>query len=322
MIRDIMARARRYKIMVLDTQGRSRWRFTITNSSLTIVTVFMLATFIGGVFLALQATTRQNILREAARIRAQNEDLKLLQMAVDKALPEAQQVEQRAALTFSQVWSKSGLGPQPQLLGQGPITQRDAVRILDAQRLPPPNIDLWDVPNELNRMVYESPKLHSQLSELLEYFHDADRLLSNTPSIKPTTSKWQTSGFGRRKDPMTGQRLMHKGIDLAGQVGDPIFAPADGVVIFRGRRGGYGQSIVLDHGYGIQTHFAHLNKYVIRLGDVVSRGQVIAEMGNTGKSTGPHLHYEVRRFGQPLDPEAFVMNYGLMILFSKQNSKR
>ena len=107
---------------------------------------------------------------------------------------------------------------------------------------------------------------------------------------------------------MTGQRLMHKGLDLAGRTGDPINAPADGVVIYAGWRGGYGQTVVIDHGFGIQTHFAHLNAYDVRVGDSVKRGDLIAEMGSTGKSTGPHLHYEVRRMGQPLDPVAFIMD--------------
>jgi murein DD-endopeptidase MepM/ murein hydrolase activator NlpD len=87
-----------------------------------------------------------------------------------------------------------------------------------------------------------------------------------------------------------------------------ILAPADGMVIWLGGRGGYGKTVVLDHGYGVQSHFAHLNSYRVQLGQRVHRGEVIAEMGSTGISTGPHLHYEVRRHGRPLDPRNFILD--------------
>ena len=87
-----------------------------------------------------------------------------------------------------------------------------------------------------------------------------------------------------------------------------VFAPADGKVIWTGVRGGYGQVVVLDHGWGLQTHFAHLSKYLVERGDQVKRGEPIAEMGNTGRSTGPHLHYEVRQDGFPTDPRNFILD--------------
>ena len=107
---------------------------------------------------------------------------------------------------------------------------------------------------------------------------------------------------------MHGGLVMHKGVDFAGYTGMPVVAPADGVVIWTGTRGGYGRTVVIDHGNGIQTHFAHLNRYDVRRGDHVARGEVVAEMGSTGKSTGPHLHYEVRRYGEPVDPLSFILN--------------
>ena len=101
---------------------------------------------------------------------------------------------------------------------------------------------------------------------------------------------------------------MHKGLDLGGQTGMEIACPADGVVIFTGHRGGYGVTVVVHHGFGLQTHYAHLSRYMVRVGQRVQRGEVIALMGSTGKSTGPHLHYEVRRNGEPLDPEKFILD--------------
>lgn len=150
--------------------------------------------------------------------------------------------------------------------------------------------------------------LETRLSERLEYFQDASELLAHTPSIRPTKTPWLTSSFGKRRDPMSGRWVMHKGLDLAGAIGLKVMAPADGVVIFVGRRGGYGQTVVVDHGFGLQTHFAHLSRFLVKRGASVRRGEAIAEMGNTGKSTGPHLHYEVRVHGSPIDPRPFILD--------------
>ncbi|MCK5689615.1 M23 family metallopeptidase [Myxococcota bacterium] len=155
----------------------------------------------------------------------------------------------------------------------------------------------------------QSGKLLETLDSLSEYFRDAEKLLSHTPALRPTPSIWVTSRFGIRNDPIhRSLMLMHKGLDLGGPSGMPIYAPAKGRVIFIGNRGGYGRVVILDHGYGIQTHYAHLSAYRVSVGGTVKRGQLIALMGNTGKSTGPHLHYEVRRNGLPLDPELFILD--------------
>jgi murein DD-endopeptidase MepM/ murein hydrolase activator NlpD len=117
-----------------------------------------------------------------------------------------------------------------------------------------------------------------------------------------------TSSFGRRRDPIFKTWLMHKGLDLGGHTGMDITAPADGIVIYTGWRGGYGKTVVVDHGFGLQTHYAHLSDYRVQVGQRVRRGEVLALMGSTGKSTGPHLHYEVRSNGQPLDPIRFILD--------------
>jgi murein DD-endopeptidase MepM/ murein hydrolase activator NlpD len=101
---------------------------------------------------------------------------------------------------------------------------------------------------------------------------------------------------------------MHKGIDFAADHGADVTAPADGLVIFVGNRGGYGKAVVIDHGYGIQTHYGHLSGYRVEIGQRVKRGQIVAAVGNTGRSTGTHLHYEVRYNGIPQDPEKYILD--------------
>jgi murein DD-endopeptidase MepM/ murein hydrolase activator NlpD len=142
-----------------------------------------------------------------------------------------------------------------------------------------------------------------------DYFAVHDILLATTPSVRPTRSRLLTSAFGLRTDPYTDRQVMHKGVDYAADQGAEVLAPADGCVVFAGNRGnGYGQSIVLDHGFGVQTHYAHLSRFTVHVGERVRRGQVLGAVGNTGRSTVAHLHYEVRFQGIPQDPEQFILD--------------
>jgi murein DD-endopeptidase MepM/ murein hydrolase activator NlpD len=115
-----------------------------------------------------------------------------------------------------------------------------------------------------------------------------------------------TSGFGMRHDPLHGELRRHDGVDIAAPVGTPIRAPKDGVVRFAGDRGGYGNVVYLDHGDGTESRYAHCDALAVRAGQVVRSGDVIASVGSTGRSTGPHLHLELRANGAALDPSALV----------------
>lgn len=146
-------------------------------------------------------------------------------------------------------------------------------------------------------------------------------LLNIIPSGSPITKEVViTSPYGKRVHPVSGQTKEHHGVDLRLNIGDPIIAPAMGKVSFAGVQNGYGNVVKVDHFYGFQTVYAHLNKILVKEGDIVGKGKIIAEGGNTGVSTGPHLHYEVKYNGETLDPENF-MNWDkekFNILFEKE----
>lgn len=162
------------------------------------------------------------------------------------------------------------------------------------------------LPDRLDALVDEAMRNERSLAELHRYFEEQRSLLASTPSVWPARG-WVTSDFGSRLDPYTAERVMHKGIDIANRPGTPVLAPADGVVVFSGMEGGYGKVLVVDHGYGVKTRFGHLLKLDVGLGEQVKRGQTIGEMGSTGRSTGPHLHYEVRVNGVPENPRKFLL---------------
>ncbi|WP_456324431.1 peptidoglycan DD-metalloendopeptidase family protein [Desulfonauticus submarinus] len=161
--------------------------------------------------------------------------------------------------------------------------------------------------NFLEQLTTQTKLEKVRQEQLIELLKNKQAILASTPSIWPTQG-WISSGFGYRISPFTGQREFHKGLDISGPVGTPIIAPADGVVVFCGVNGGYGLSLLIDHGNGISTRYAHLQKAVVKKGERVKRGEIIAYMGNSGRSTGPHLHYEVRINGVPVNPLHYILN--------------
>ena len=146
-----------------------------------------------------------------------------------------------------------------------------------------------------------------QQQTLVSFLRENKDALLSTPSIWPAKG-YLTSGFGYRSSPFTGRGSMHKGVDISNHIGTPVWAPARGAVTFSGPDSGYGICIVIDHGNNISTRYAHLSKSLVSVGQYVQRGDVIAQLGNTGRSTGPHLHYEVLINGVNVDPLRYIMN--------------
>lgn len=162
----------------------------------------------------------------------------------------------------------------------------------------------------LDRQLY----IQSQsFDEVVKLCKENDEKLKCIPAIQPVANKdlkYTASGYGLRIDPIYNTTKFHEGMDFSANIGTPVYATGDGVVTKAGWQSGYGKIIKIDHGYGYETWYAHLNDYDVRVGQRVIRGQVIGEVGNTGKSTGPHLHYEVHVKGRVVNP----VNYYFMDL--------
>jgi murein DD-endopeptidase MepM/ murein hydrolase activator NlpD len=160
---------------------------------------------------------------------------------------------------------------------------------------------------DIERLESEATSQEESLSELEKLLQSKKEMLVHTPSIWPVHG-WVTSGFGFRTNPFTGLTQMHEGLDIANRIGTPVMAPADGIVSDTGKDSSHGNVVVISHGFGIITRFNHLNKIFVRAGQRVKRGDKIAEVGTTGKSTGPHLHYEVKVNGIPVNPARYIVN--------------
>lgn len=156
---------------------------------------------------------------------------------------------------------------------------------------------------ELN---YKSLLVEQVLQDQYELLADQKAFLAALPTRKPAIGYF-TSGFGVRRSPFGGREKMHEGLDIANYPGTTIKATADGVVVHSDIKPGYGQTVIVDHGYGLETWYAHNRKITVKKGQKVHRGDAIAQLGNSGRSTGPHLHYEVRVHGTPVDPLSYIL---------------
>ncbi len=160
---------------------------------------------------------------------------------------------------------------------------------------------------DVERLQSEATSREFSLAELEKVLQTKQEMLAHTPSIWPVQG-WVTSDFGFRTNPFTGLTQMHEGIDISNQTGTVVIAPANGFVSDIGNDWVHGKFMILSHGFGMSTRYSHLNKVLVKVGQRVKRGDKIAELGSTGKTTGPHLHYEVRLNGMPVNPMRYILN--------------
>jgi murein DD-endopeptidase MepM/ murein hydrolase activator NlpD len=158
----------------------------------------------------------------------------------------------------------------------------------------------------LTALSYEVEKREFTLSDLAAKLEEKRLVLLYTPTIKPVNG-WLSSQFGFRISPFTGRQTFHEGIDIAARFGADVHSSAKGVVVFSGPRAGYGQMVAIDHGYGYMTRYGHNSAVTVKVGDKIDKGAVIAKIGSSGRTTGPHLHYEVLVNGIPVNPLKFII---------------
>jgi len=171
-----------------------------------------------------------------------------------------------------------------------------------------------EVAEEVNRVSESADELMRQAEfqrysylEIVESLEQQRQVWAHVPSISPVSDGRRSSSFGRRIDPFTERPSFHQGVDMTAQRGTSIVATASGRVVFAGKNHGYGLSVCLDHGNGVQTLYAHLLDMKVRNGQQVKRGQEIARLGSTGRSTAPHVHYEVQVNGRAVNPETYIL---------------
>lgn len=296
-----------YTVVILPNPTSKTYRFSISKKTFKIlisvlsVTVLLLTLFVIQYFsiaremwelralrketvvqkLQLQtfATTITDLKKQIARLKDMDTKLRVI---TDIAPPS------QAAQTFGMG------GPEEPTLSDMDV-QSDSERLVQKMQ------------EEVKTLRAEALLQELSFEELTQAMRDRRSLWSSTPSIWPVKG-WLTSGFGNRVSPFTGHLAMHNGIDVATRRDTPVVAPANGVVSHEGFDSGLGRVLKIAHGYGMQTLYGHLAKSNMRIGQRVKRGDVIGLVGNTGLSTGPHLHYEVYINGLPVNPLRYIIN--------------
>jgi murein DD-endopeptidase MepM/ murein hydrolase activator NlpD len=243
---------------------------------------------------------------ELPAIHKQTRDQKYLIERYENDITELRQTVSRLKLVNAKLMLMAGVDADattPVSLGMGGPTEGDELANI-IQENEETMLQKIDTLAKLKEAAVDQEELSQRL---MEFFQDQKTLLAATPSIWPVKG-WVTSGFGMRKSPFTGRKTMHSGIDIATKTGTPIAAPADGIVAFSGLKGGYGRVLVIDHGYGYTTFYGHCSSLEKKVGEKVKRGDVVARVGNSGRSTGPHLHYEVRVNGVATNPSKYILD--------------
>ena len=234
---------------------------------------------------------------EVARLRSQNQELAAVNQRLAETVSEVQSrlddfEEQTAKLALA-----AGMEALPDVLGD---------RVVPSDRFG--SGGQYDrLPESPEVLQIQGDWIATQLSEVEKALAHRDEVWAATPSISPAMGL-MTDGFGGRPDPVTGRHALHRGLDISARRGTPVIAPADGVVVFTGVSGGLGKTIRIAHGLGYTTVYGHLDRIEVEPGEEVRRGAKIGTLGNSGRSTGPHLHYEVHVDGEAVNPLYYILD--------------
>lgn len=259
------------------------------------------------IFYAFDAPTEQNLRRENSILKSQ---YNILNRRLDNSLKVMANIQNRDDNFYRVMMQMDPVGYGQRFAGLDNEKRYQSLQnIPDAGlvKLLTQRLDLFE------RQLYAQSLSFDQLRETASAQKDK---LAHVPSVIPINIKdfTMSSGYGVRRDPIYGSSKFHAGLDFAAKTGTPVFATADGIVTEAGRQSGYGNCIDISHGYNYLTRYAHLSEVLVKPGQEVKRGEMIGKVGSTGKSTGPHLHYEVRFKGEPQNP----VNYYFMDVTPEQ----
>ncbi len=267
----------------------SRKQYSILVGSVIFFTVFFVFLLFHFIF-----TTAQS-----QKIASLNKEIEILKEVNAKYQKTAENLEEKLNY-FSDKAEKLSL-----LVGANIAVETDTLGIGGSDYVFSPYAEYLN--KDLDSMNARAEKLFENYKKLEKIFKDKHDILRKTPSIWPVKG-FITDGYGYRIDPFTGKRAFHQGIDISARRGTPIIAPADGIVTMAGKTKGYGNFVVINHQNNIVTRYGHLRDIFVKKGQIVKRGDVIGTVGNTGRSTGPHLHFEIVANGKTVNPRDYIIS--------------
>ena len=190
-------------------------------------------------------------------------------------------------------------------VGVGGYTERKTSNI--SELLPGIDEKIMNIETDISELRRKVRLEKESYAAIYNTIKDNSQRLNSIPSIRPLEGGYLNTGIGYRNDPFTREKRFHHGLDISANKGTPVFATANGKIVSAGKLGNYGNTIKINHGHGYHTFYAHLKKILVKRGQDIKRADVIGQVGNTGRSTASHLHYEVHYFGTPQDPENYFL---------------
>lgn len=289
-----------YTIMIIPHARAQLRKIHISQNFLIIVSVVLATLLISSAFIPHLILKARNQSGTLAQLKEENKVLKDQNKEFEQSMSSLRQqltdYEQKS-IRFAAMLGVAGEIPTSNIgVGGGNISNLNSI---------PSNAEIFN--EEMGALKQRSENLDSSFKIIENRYSSLIKKLNCIPSIMPVRGIIGYN-YGWRKDPFTGKRDFHRGLDIAAPTGTEIKAPADGVVTKVRRRPGYGKSIAISHRNGITTFYAHLSKYNVKAGKRVKRGDIIGFVGSTGRSTGPHLHYEVRVSGKHINPLKYILD--------------
>ena len=298
-----MSAKKKYKInpeTLAMEQVEHGFRYWVRQTGIYILAGIVIGVLFLYLFLTFFPSPREKqLLRERASLESQ---LEVLNNQVDQMQVVMTDLQQRDDNLYRVLF---GAEPIPLSVRQGAQRKIDYYEQLAQMTNSELAADLALKVDLLEKEIYVQAKSYDEVAQMAK---EQEIRMENIPAIQPVMNKdlkRVASGYGMRIDPVYHVRKFHQGMDFTAPTGTDIYATGNAKVVFSGWKQGYGNTVILDHGFGYQTLYAHLFKSLVREGQRVRRYDVIALVGNTGKSTGPHLHYEVRLHGKPVDPRNY-----------------
>ncbi len=290
-----------YTLLIIPSSKLKSRKIVISNKAvkLSLILLFLITVIFTFIFLDWLRTSYAKI--EVRKLRAENQ---LQKDKIQKLENLAQELENKIK-HFKSYTEKlnvfAGLQSPYALkeVGSGGISPNDVGTLLSSS-IPKAPLE------KAKTLINTAKEIEQNLKILYQFFQDQSLRLAALPSIWPTRG-YLSAFFGNRRDPFTGKIDFHSGLDISTQLGNKVVATANGMVIVAEYRKGYGNIVIIDHGFGFTTLYAHLSRIAVKEGQKVKRWDVIGYVGTTGKSTGPHLHYEVRRYNQAVNPLDFIL---------------
>lgn len=290
-----------YTIIIVPHTKTSLRKFQITNRTLFYVLISLVVfvmvcfgTMVHYVRLMKEARDIQTIRRENVQLKANLTESLLLTQKLNRRISFLNELSHKLKVIAGLPLTESQVRSEPISMGLGGATTNTSLNGLPD-------------PGRLLGLEKRAEYLEKSFSILNRYFEDKSLQLSTTPSILPAQG-FVSSVFGMRRNPFTDAPDFHEGLDITNAVGTPVISPADGVVFFTGTKGEYGNVVEIRHDAAVSTLYGHLVKILVKPGQRLKRWQQIGLVGNSGKSTGPHLHYEVHVSDQPVNPLSYILN--------------